>query len=97
MGFKPSPYLTIRYLAIVEEFAQGDRLNPVNPFKFDRVILNLLCSSKFDPTMPWIYKWNSEAQRMAGDLVSFVDDLRVAGYSIEHCWQCARCASSIIQ
>ena len=97
MGFRPSPYLAIRHLAISEEFVRGDRLNPLNPFKFDRVILNLPCSSEFDPTMPWIYKWNSEAQRMSGDLVSFVDDLRVTGYSIEHCWQCARYASSIIQ
>jgi len=52
MGFKPSPYLAVRHLAIAEELARGDKADKSNPFKYDQVILNLPCSSEFNPSMP---------------------------------------------
>ena len=82
MGLKLSPYLSIRYVATVEEFSRGDREDKSNPFQQDRVMLNLPCFPSFNVTMPCTYKWSNDAQWIAGDLVSFVDDLRVTGNSM---------------
>jgi len=96
-GFTSSPHGAVRFLSIAEEQARGDHLSPNNPFYWDRVILNLPCSDKFDPSMPWIYKWDSNVKKIAGDFVIFVDDMRVTGHSMENCWQCGRRLSSYIQ
>ena len=42
-------------------------------------------------------KWNEHVNSLAGDLVTFVDDMRVMGYSIENCWQCGRKLSATLQ
>ena len=60
MGFTPSPYLAVRHLALKVEYAQGDPREVTNLFYYSEVKLNLLCSDGFDPSLPWIYKWNGE-------------------------------------
>ena len=35
--------------------------------------------------------------KIAGDFVTFMDDVRVVGFSLENCWQCGRRLSSQIQ
>ena len=97
MGFSPSPYLAVRHLALAEEVIRGDRIEINNPFGYDKVILNLLYSESFDASMLWIYKYNSKVERLAGDLVSFIDNMWISGYSIEYCWQCARRIALILQ
>ena len=47
--------------------------------------------------MPWIFKWNPLVKKIAGDCVTFVDDMRVTGFSIENCWQCGRQSSAAMQ
>jgi len=84
-----SPYLAVRFLAIGEEKARGDHLDVRNPFHWDSIRLNLLGSDNFNPSLPWIFKWNSVELRIAGDCVIFVDDSRLTGYSIENAWQIA--------
>ena len=96
-GFKPSPHGAVRFLSIAEELARGDPLDVKNPFFWDSIRMNLPCSSDFDPTAPWICKWNSKLNRIAGDFVVFVDDMRVCGSSVENCWQCGRRLSSVLQ
>lgn len=39
-------------------------------------------------------KWDSKFDQVAGDLVAFVDDLRISGYSEEHAWAIARQVAS---
>ena len=97
MGFKPSPYLAVRYLSLAVEVAIGDPQDVNNPFHWDQIKLNLPSSETFDPSRPWVYKWNNQVQAIAGDLVSFMDDFRFTGYSVENCWQCARRVSSRLQ
>jgi hypothetical protein len=41
--------------------------------------------STYDPTLPKVLKWNSAAQAIAGDVITFVDDVRVTGFSKENC------------
>ena len=96
-GFKPSPHGAVRFFAIAEEQARGDHLDSKNPFYWDKIKLNIPCSQDFDPTSPWICKWNSKEGRIAGDFVVFVDDMRVCGFSVENCWQCGRRLSSVMQ
>ena len=47
--------------------------------------LNLPGSLKFDPRRSWVYKVNEETQRVAADVVTFVDDIRVIGGNYTEC------------
>ena len=49
MGFKPSPFFATKFY--YEEFVIGDRKEKENPFRFDRVILNLPGKDSFDPQL----------------------------------------------
>jgi hypothetical protein len=93
----PSPYLAVQYLYLALEFAMGNRRCPKNPLRWDRVILNLPRDPKFDPSQPTVMKWNEMVERIAGDIVGFVDDLRLSGFSIENAWAVARFILSRLQ
>jgi hypothetical protein len=97
MGFRPSPYLAIQYLYLALEFAVGNRKSKVNPLRWDGIRLNLPGDPAYDPSLPTVMKWNEIAERIAGDLVGFVDDLRFTGFSIENAWAVARHVLSRLQ
>ena len=97
MGFKPSPFNAARYLAIASKYAVGDPLDPKNAFFWDKLILNLPFSDTFNPGMPWLYKLDSRVNRIASDAVTFMDDSRITGHSIEACWQAGRQLASKLQ
>lgn len=90
MGMKPSPYNAVRHYYWGEEFAKGNPCNPNNPFGYDKIIMNLPSMEQYDPTKPKIIKWSSSRQAMSGDVVTFVDDVRITGSSKEHCHQVHR-------
>jgi hypothetical protein len=50
-----------------------------------------------DPTLPWVIKWNSVVNLIAGDVNTFVDDLRANGFSTENAWQIGRRIASRLQ
>ena len=85
MGMKPSPYNAVRFYYWGEEFAKGNLRNSANPFGYDEVILNLPGMNSYDPTKPKILKFNSSRRTIAGDVVTFVDDVRIIGSSREDC------------
>ena len=87
MGFKLSPHNAARHLAIATEFGLGDLLDDSNTFFWDEMKLNLPCSPSFDPGMPWLYKFDSRVRKIASDVVTFIDNKRVTGSSVELCWQ----------
>jgi hypothetical protein len=98
MGFRPSPYLEIQYLyCCALQFAVGDRRSKTNPMRWDKIWLNLPGSPKYNPSLPMVMKWNQLAERIAGNIVTFVDDLRLTGYSIENAWAVARNILSQLQ
>jgi hypothetical protein len=97
MGMKPSPYNSVRYFYWAEEFARGNPLGESNALRYDRVILNLPGMELFDPSMPSVMKWNDLVDRLAGDILTFVDDLRAAGYDRENGWQVARQIAARLQ
>lgn len=97
MGMKSSPYNAVQYFYLAEEFARGDPTASDNALRFDCVILNLPGMEEFDPSLPNVMKWNSRVQRIAGDGVTFVDDLRATGYDKENSWQVARQIAARLQ
>jgi hypothetical protein len=42
-------------------------------------------------------KWNQAAKAIAGDVVTFVDDLRASGHSVDNLWQVSRQLGSRLQ
>lgn len=89
MGFKSSPYNSVKMTLIAEEVILGDRLDPSNPFQWDSVRLNLPGTRTYDPTCSWIAKVRVDGLN-ACILVTFVDDERVAGATRELTWQAGR-------
>jgi hypothetical protein len=87
MGFKPSPFVTTQTFGWSEEVIVGDRSEPSNPFFWDCVKLNLPGTKAYDPSMPWVYRWNSRDSQMASFFGTYIDDIRGGGASEIACRQ----------
>eukprot|EP00980_Cylindrotheca_fusiformis_P014518 scaffold3893_cov74-Cylindrotheca_fusiformis.AAC.1 len=96
-GLGPSPYNSIRFYYHAEEFVLGNPKEVGSPLRWDRVILNLPGQDSFDPRFPWVYQWDEERQSIAGSIVTFVDDGRGSGSSVEHAWQLLHRAATRFQ
>jgi hypothetical protein len=97
MGMKPSPYNAVRHYYWGEEFARGNPTTLGNPFGYDKVILNLPGMESYDPTLPKLLRWNSLQSCMAGDVIAFIDDVRMTGASKEKCHEVHRQFTSRMQ
>ena len=97
MGMKPSPFIAVTFYYWGEEFALGNLRENSNPFGFDCVVLNLPGIDSYNTTKPKIMKWNSVIGCMAGDVVTFVDDVRMTGSSRERCHEVHRQFTSRMQ
>jgi len=62
MGLKSSPYNCTRAAAWGEDFVCGDLLDPKNPFRWDTVVLNLPGQDDYDPSLPWVFRYDSVRQ-----------------------------------
>ncbi len=82
MGFRSSPYNSIRIYLIAEEVIQGDRRDPTNPFQWNTIRLNLPGTKEYKPSDAWLSKRRTNGS-LASDFVCFVDDLRVTGQGRE--------------
>ena len=97
MGMKSSPYNAVRYFYWAEEFARGNPAEVNNALRYDKVVFNLPGMEGYDPSLPNVMKMNDLVDRIAGDVVTFVDDLRGSGYDMENAWQVARQIASRLQ
>lgn len=79
MGFRSSPYNSIKMYLIAKEVIKGDRLNADNPFWWHHVELNLPGTACYTPTRAWISKRRVLDGSLASDMVVFVDDKHIAG------------------
>ena len=94
MGFKSSPYNSVKMALVVEEVVKGNRFDVArdaegresNPFQWNSVRLNLPGSRRYDPTFTWVAKLREDGQ-IACDIFTFVDDERVVGPTRELTWQ----------
>ena len=99
MGLTWSPYQAVRSLHLAEEVIRGDRLDPNNVFRWDRVRLNLPCQEDYNPALPWVSKVKDNPDGpvdIAADLFTFVDDLRPTGKDKAESWKAGRRAASVL-
>jgi hypothetical protein len=90
MGLQPSTYSAIQYGYLADEFAQGNRKASINAMRWDHIILNHRGPQDYDPALPWVTKWDDVVSPTAGDAVTFVEDVRGSGHSLENAWQVRR-------
>ena len=77
-------------MSFAEERIRGNRKDPVNIFRWDRVRLNLPGSKEYDPKLPWVSKVRKEDDMIAADLFTFMDDFRPTGPSKREAWLAGR-------
>ncbi len=82
MGFRSSPYNSVKMYLIAEEIIRGDHRNPTNAFQWDTIQLNLPGSPNYHPLQAWLSKQRADGS-LASDFVCFVDNLRVTGQGRE--------------
>jgi hypothetical protein len=70
MGFRPSPYYTVRLYYWAEEFVRGNPKQISNPLRWNEVILNLPGNPAYDPTLPRVMKWDKVVNNTAGDIIA---------------------------
>jgi hypothetical protein len=87
----------VRFYYCAEEFVRGNRDDLKNHLRWDLIKLNLPGNPDYDPTFPQVMKWDTRFDHVAGDVVAFVDDLRISGYSEEEAWAIARQVASRLQ
>jgi hypothetical protein len=80
MGVRSSPFNCVRAYLLSEDIIRGDRRDEGNPFRWDVVVLNLPGTVKYDPSKPWVYRYDSRAKKMSAFVVSYVDDLRTGDH-----------------
>ena len=97
MGLKASPYNAICHYYWAEELARGPPDDATSPLRYDKVVLNLPGAADYDPTNPRVQKINNGTGKVAGDLTTFVDDLRAMGPSPDQAWLVARRIASRLQ
>jgi hypothetical protein len=97
MGLTSSPYMSVCYYYLAEEFARGDQRSKTNPLQWDLVKLNLPGDPCYDPSQPRVMKWNKATSSIAGNILAFVDNLRASGSSPEQAWQLACQVASRLQ
>ena len=69
---------------------------------YDRVRINLPGMPDYDPAFPKIMKWREDALgagvgEVAGDVVTFIDDVRITGHSKANCHAVRRQFAARIQ
>ena len=100
MGLKWSPYQAVYFIHHAEEIIRGNKDDPTNVFRWERVRLNLPGSESYDPSLPWVSKVRhgdeGGEEQIAADLFTFVDDLRPTGSSKAESWQAGRRVASKI-
>lgn len=96
MGLKSSPYQAVQAMLVAKEVIRGDRHDPSNAFRWDKVRMNLPGSKDYDPSKPWVSKIRVSDGKMAADLFIYVDDARITAPSEEESWQATRQAASTV-
>ena len=76
MGLTSSPYNSTRTFAWSEDFIRGDRKDPKNPLRWDRVILNLPGSLDYKTGDPDVYRYDDLNDKIAAFFETYVDDIR---------------------
>jgi hypothetical protein len=93
MGLGPSPCQTCQGMMWSLEIIFGDRHDPDNVFRYDRVMLNLPGGEVYDLSRPWVYKARVDGV-IAADALCYVDDVRATGPTEKESWGASQKVSS---
>ena len=85
MGFVPYPYCAVQGMNAAEEIILGNKNSEINPFRWSKVILNLLFLASYDTSRPWVFKVRIYG-KIASNIFSYTDDQRVGANSGWECW-----------
>ena len=97
MGMLPSAYHAVEQFNLAEKVARGSPHDLTSPCGFDVVWFNIPGSQDYSPTLPWVMKWNTRTNGIAGDFVAYMDDIRFVGSTAENAWQVGRRLASGLQ
>ena len=61
-------------------------MTQITLLKRNKVILNLPGADNFNPSLPFVLKWDSTAKMIATAIRAYVDDLRIAAATRELAW-----------
>ena len=94
MGLTDSPYRSLQLMIQAKFIAYGRRDRhghhaEDNPFRWDRVKLNLPGSATYNAMLPWVMKIRKDGH-LACEVYVYVDDGRVTGHSKVECWKACR-------
>ena len=80
MGLRLSPFICVlMFLLVQESLKKLEQWNsPGNLFRWDQVVMNCPGDPMFDPSMPWLYKWDARNSYLASDILAYIDDVRGA-------------------
>jgi hypothetical protein len=95
MGLRDSPYRSLQLMLMAKYLSYGERSDPNNPFRWERMVLNLPGSEYYDPSLPWVMKVRSDGH-LACEVFVYVDDGRITGWCKLECWRAARRFSSTL-
>ena len=95
MGLRSSPFNACKAMAWSDDIIRGDRFDSINPFRWDRYILNLPGTKDYDPSLPRGYKWNDKNNSIAGNFETYIDDIRSSNSNEEGCVLASRRIASI--
>jgi hypothetical protein len=73
---------------------RGDPRDRYNILRWDRVKLNLLGSTNYKPSKPWVSKERSKDEKIACDFIIYVDDIRTSGNDWLECHLTSRYVAS---
>ena len=94
MGFRPSPYIATQMFVWSKEVIVRDYLDPSKPFYCDEVRLNQPGTKDYDPSMPWIYHWNSIENCLPGFFGTYTDDIQMGHSHKKGCKKVSRQVAS---
>ena len=94
MGFRLSPYIATQMFAWSKEVIIGDYSDPSNPFFWDKIVFNQPGTQLYDPSLTWIYKWNSIQNCLSGFFSTYINDIQTGHSSEEDCKLMSRRVSS---
>jgi hypothetical protein len=87
MGFHPSPYIAVQMMVWLGGVIKGNPQALDNAFHWDVVHLNLPGSTDYDPAVPCALKLHLLDERISGDFMLYIDNLRPMGPSEVECHQ----------
>ena len=88
MGLKTSPYNAVQGSQRAKRIILGDPRDPLNPFHWATIKLNLPGTENYNPAEPWIQKMRSDGLP-AAEIVQYVDDVRIISPTEELAWLCS--------